>query len=878
MKAIAKLAFNRVAAKKATSSVICAALLLTTIMFMTIVSISVNLISGYSLMMRMASGTDYHGYLRGAAFGLSGQELRDTALLSDDISEVAVSSNVAQYAMSEDEIHMSDNYIRAIERQEDLQHFYTDLVTGTFPANDTEILVNPIFFPNAKIGDTVGLYYISYYGDRAGTSYAEFTVSGIMKGRTDEQMSVVLCYSDTLEEVYGFSDQYLNVYFMFRNNRNLTGKFDTLINKTLASYTLPDIEVHGILNQAYLQSSIREALNPASVFLILFSASVVFFCSFLLIYNVYSISLTKDMQIFGLLHVIGTTYKQLRQMIILQSLILYAATLPFGLLAGYFIGWKMLAPLLFSSLSGEGLRFEFHFLIPLATALLTVFTLLWSATRPLHRLKALTPIAAVDYTPSADLSERFVIKKNHTQKNTTPNPARIAKYTVLRNRKKTLITALSMSLSVILFMLISTLCDYMISYTESNMQHADYIVKLNHTYSLQGASKETTIPYAADGGVGIDPTYCDAIKTSIYTDEVALIRTAVTTINTPQKARAALGTLRNTYLYFNHSPALKQAQIGQIDVLVVGIPDDLFRMIRINDLDCIGGGYESGYAIYDGAKMAGIRDTDGNPIGFSYFENGQSVRLGSTDYLILSSDTISPTDSITGWIDTFSHRAVLYLPEQAFLREFGEGQIYGMLVNAKEDCYDLLRSDLLSMEENFSVITDETIAAQYAAWTQQSGVSIIETLSFSAGINGRMDQFDQMRQTLLAIRTVGYSLASMIFLIGALNIVNASLSSVSERRREFAILEAVGMTDRQMRRMLLIESMYSGGASILMTVFFGFPLITLIAITAMDALVSPDWLSAIVMLAVCMAVSIFSALVLFTMTKTASVTERIRIE
>ena len=183
---------------------ICAAILLTMVLFMTIVSISVNMVSGYSLMMQMASGTEYHGYLRGATFTLTGEELRDAARQSKDIAEAAVSSNVAQYATTEEAIHTSSDFIRAIECEEDLQHFYTDLVEGEFPDDDTEILVNPLYFPDAKVGDTIGLYYISYTGERACTAYAEFTVSGIIKGRADAQMHVVMRYSDTLDENMDF--------------------------------------------------------------------------------------------------------------------------------------------------------------------------------------------------------------------------------------------------------------------------------------------------------------------------------------------------------------------------------------------------------------------------------------------------------------------------------------------------------------------------------------------------------------------------------------------------------------------------------------------------------------------------------------------------
>ncbi len=878
MNVITKLAINRITSKKARSGVICAAIFLTMVLFMTVVSISVNLISGYSLMMRLASGTDYHGYLRGATFTLTGEELRDIAQESNDIAEAVISSNVAQYAMNEEAIHTSDSFIRAIEKEDDLQHFYTDLIEGTFPEKDTEILVNPLYFPDVNVGDTVGLYYIGYTGRTAGTAYAEFTITGLIKSRSDAQMNVVMRYSDTLEETYGFSGQYLNVYFKFQNSMNITGKYDTLVNETLAEYQNPEHEVHGVLNQAYLGTSAREALNPTNLFLILFSVTVVFLCSFLLIFNVFSIALTQDMQAFGLLNVIGTTHRQMRRMTVIQSMVLFAGTLPLGLIAGYFIGWKMLSPLLFSSLSYEGLRFEFSIWIPILTVALTLFTLLWSATRPLNRLKTMTPIATVDYSPAADLPKRYVRKKNYTRRNAIPNAGRMAKYSISRNRKKTVITALSMSMSVILFMLIATLCDYMIAFTESNMQFADYIMTLNHTYRLTGGTLETTMTYDADGGIGMGEDYCKAVEDSVYTDKAFRIRTAMTQISTPREARESLGYLRNEYKWFDSYPELKKALAGQLDILVVGIPDELFGLIQLSKKDTLGEGYTSGYAVYDGGKTGGITDGEGNPYDFAYFEDGAMITLGDGSYQVKKTTVIYPTYNITGWIDSGIYRAVVYLPESAFLDEFGEGLSYAMLVNAKNDCYDLLRTELERLGNMFAVTIDETIAERHRAESEESGTSSIETLSFSAGIDGRMDHLDQMKQTVLSIQTVGYSLAGMIFLVGALNIVNTAMSSATERRREFAMLEAVGMTDRQMMRMLLTESLYSGGVAVLITVCVGFPLIAVIINTAMDALVSLHWLSGVMMLAVCITVSILSGLAVFRLMKSAAVVERIKVE
>ncbi len=876
MNAVTKLAVRRITAKKARSGVICAAILLTMVLFMTIVSISVNMISAYSLMLRMASGTDYHGYLRGTAFMLSGEELRDAVRQSNDVSEAVISSNVTQYALTEEGVTRSYDSIRAVEKAEDLQHFYTDVIEGRFPENDTEIMVNPLYFPDTRAGDIVGLYYIRYAGDTPGAAYEEFKVSGLMKSRSDAQLRVVMRYSETLSETYGFSYEGLNVYFRFRNGLNPTEKYDRLVGETLADCRQPEAKAFGGLNTAYLEASLHKALNPAGLFLILFSAAVVFLCSFLLIYNIYSIALTQDMQAFGLMNVIGMTHKQMRRMIVMQSLLLFAGTLPLGVTAGYFIGWKLLSPLLFSALSYEGLRFEFNPLIPLMTVLLTGFTLLWSATRPLNRLKSLTPIAAVDYSPAADLPGRYVRKKNFTRLNVTPNAGRMARYAISRNRRKTIITALSMSVSVILFMLISTLCDYLIAYTEAGMQFADYIVKLDHTCRYEGGTETFTIGFRADGGVGLGEDYVKAVEQSIYTEKVWKIRCAMTEMQTPQAARNELDVLKSEYPYYDSWPILERMRSGRMDTLIVSIPDGLFERVMIADGQALGKGYETGYAVYDGGNTAGITDRQGNPCAFSHFRDGDTAKFRSGSYRIVASHVLGPTIGITGWIDKDVNRAVLYMPESAFLAEFGEGLTAVLLVNAKDGCYDLLRTELERLNDLFAVEVDEASQARALAEARESGLAAMETLSCSAGIDGRMDGMNQMKQTVLAIQTVGYSLAAMIFLIGALNIVNTALSSAAERRREFAMLEAVGMTEKQLRRMLLAESLYSGGMAVLLTVCAGFPLLAVLVSIAMDALVKLNWISGVIALAVCIAVSVLSGTAMYRITKSASIVTRMK--
>ena len=56
--------------------------------------------------------------------------------------------------------------------------------------------------------------------------------------------------------------------------------------------------------------------------------------------------------------------------------------------------------------------------------------------------------------------------------------------------------------------------------------------------------------------------------------------------------------------------------------------------------------------------------------------------------------------------------------------------------------------------------------------------------------------------------TLGGALSLIVGLVGVLNFLNAVLTGIITRRHEFAVLQAIGMTGRQLRRMLMLEGLY----------------------------------------------------------------------
>ena len=58
-------------------------------------------------------------------------------------------------------------------------------------------------------------------------------------------------------------------------------------------------------------------------------------------------------------------------------------------------------------------------------------------------------------------------------------------------------------------------------------------------------------------------------------------------------------------------------------------------------------------------------------------------------------------------------------------------------------------------------------------------------------------------------------------MIGILNYVNTVTGNIQRRQDELAILESVGMTDRQRNRMLILEGLFFAGGSLILTATAG---------------------------------------------------------
>ena len=84
---------------------------------------------------------------------------------------------------------------------------------------------------------------------------------------------------------------------------------------------------------------------------------------------------------------------------------------------------------------------------------------------------------------------------------------------------------------------------------------------------------------------------------------------------------------------------------------------------------------------------------------------------------------------------------------------------------------------------------------------------------------------------------IGGVLTAVIGLIGILNFINSTLTSIVTRRREFAMMEAIGMTKRQLIRMLILEGTYYALLTIAASAVFG----SLLSVTLVRMIADGMW-------------------------------------
>lgn len=565
------------------------------------------------------------------------------------------------------------------------------------------------------------------------------------------------------------------------------------------------------VNWGYSASQLADNIDPATVLTIAAVLLLIIFTGYLIIYNVFQISVANDIRFYGLLKTIGTTPRQLMQMIRQQAIILSLLGIPLGLVGGWLAG-AALTPIIIAQLDGIVNTVSARPLIFVVSALFALFTVLISCRRPGKMAAKVSPVEAVRYTEGINV-------KRKTRKSTgTVSLLSMAKANLGRSRGKTWITVISLSLAVVLLNLTVTFTKgfdmdkYLSHFVATDFILADaayFQAATGQHFSADAPLPQEVIDeVVAQGGITDGARVYG--KTSVIQEFVS--EDYYRQMRKQWYSKEELDRLVQSEPKTEDGLLTDNAQVYGMESFAL----DHLRVLE-GDLSKL---YEPG-----GHYIAAVYSEDdyGDPIMDSHWAKlGDTVTLRYVEEL----EYYNPnTGEVYGsWDDIPNPETDVWASRAAKWRDVDYTVVALVSVPNPLD-YRYYGSDEFVLNDQTFIQDTQTDTIMYYAFdtTDDANDRMEAFLSdYTGNVNPQFDyeskatylaEFESFRSMFLLL---GGALSFIVGLVGILNFFNAILTGIITRKREFAMLQSVGMTGKQLKTMLVYEGLfYALGAGFL---------------------------------------------------------------
>lgn len=660
------------------------------------------------------------------------------------------------------------------------EHSFAMPTTGTMPTAADEIALDTLILDRLgiphQLGETVKLEWRKDLAkDEVTTS--TFTLCGFWEGNESVYASMAWVSREFADEMIGDHVADGKTSILGLHTAQVILHSDRNIEATMENI-LADTGLTGLkfgVNLAYspeMNATAAQESLPMYLGMVL-----VFLAGYLIIYNIFQISVTADIQFYGKLKTLGTTTKQIKKLIYGQSNRLCVIGIPLGLLLGWLLG-MVLVPVLMGRLEGDPVV-SANPLIFLGSALFAWLTVTISCLRPARLAGKVSPIEALRMSDAATTSK----KKSKSTRNGASITG-MAWANLGRNKKRTVTVICSLTLGLVLLS-----CFYA---KNAAFDMEKYLSELTISdFKLDDSSSANQIG-------GYDP-HGSTLNAELVESVEGL---------------AGLEAIGHQYSH--------QFELTLDDETVQNI-DAFYTQEMLDD-----------WATYDPAGPAQIENAkethkaigvlygmDGIPLDAitqeRYLLSGSydAEKFASGDYVLV----IGPA------IDSIEKNAVLPVPTVGSSIEL-ENRTYTVMAvvyplqSVDEGAYEGGVQDQLCMSfiiptvtfqqqwpENtlrrlFFNVDDEHIPA-----AQEMIDAYTKTVDTSLPVTSRKTMAEQYEAETRASAVMGNTISVIIALLGVLNFINSMVTAIVSRKKEFAMIQSVGMTKRQLRKMLICEGL-----------------------------------------------------------------------
>lgn len=735
------------------------------------------------------------------------------AIGADEDTQKLVISRDRGYALLQGGDNADKPYLYIKEYNEQgYKQFPIELSSGRLPYADNEVVISEDIATNAKvvykIGDTLTLdvgertrvedrdapalkqndRLVTYEGKMAETlehtEARSYKVVGIIERPTWEPTwapgYTVISYVD--ESILGANDivnatVVLNEVksSLFAHAKDLAKQNN--IRSESIEFNNSLLRFYGVTNNDGLRSTI---LSLSSIIM-----GIIIVGSVSLIYNAFAISVSERSRHLGMLSSVGATARQKRNSVFFEGTIIGLISIPIGIICGL-VGIAITFLFINSMIQGafgvtEELRVSItpgSLLVAFAVSIITIFISTYLPARKASRISA---IDAIRQTSDVKLTSR-VVKTSKLVRKLFGVEAEIGLKNLKRNRRRYQATVFSLVISIVLFL--------SVSYFTDNFRKANELSQSDVNFDIKVASD------------GIEPLDDQLINAIAHLDDIT-----------------EFSVMKGFDL---HSWVDEKVIANELHNLVKEDPNMLkegkfqyyIQVHVLNDK------YLQDYAKRVGADYKQLIDPGNlsaivvNKISYEDVESHKFVETTAIHTKVGQSLDLDEVDWETGKETPINKIRIAALTDQLPMGA-QQASIGGLNIIISEQVMDQLTVNSVNTEDQIGVALYLKTSDPMA--TQQEIEEMKESNIYIYNVYQYRQQNDQM---ILLMSVFTYGFIVLITLISIANIFNTISTSISLRKREFAMLKSVGMTPKGFNKMINYESIFYGIKSLL----YGLPI------------------------------------------------------
>ena len=758
------------------------AIVLTTFMLACVFTLGISFNKNYQLMNLRDAGSTANAYLNNPTEKQISQ-IKDLNI-TDSIGKEITVGNVNSNKLKNNDSKVYLEYIDKEAWEKQISPAVGD-IKGNYPDKENEIMLSQSVIDLLKLKDIKpGDKVILNCNINKKTESIEFVVSGTYTDYSMEKRNDI----DKLS--------YVSNKFVKKHNLSLEKNGILTIDiKDSKKENAENILKSGVdlnKNQSFVtlyeQSNSEENAKITSLAIVVIVSFFMILSGYLLIYNILYIAITKDIQFYGMLKTIGASPKQIKKIVKGQGLRLSLIGIPIGIILAVIVSFLIVPSVLEGFSAGtyyaDMLPTKAHFtpVVFIGTILFSLLTVWISCIKPAKIASKISPTEALNYTGKKSKKQKKDRKSTNGGK-----LYKMAWYNVFRDKKRALLVFLSLFVGIITYLSVNTFTSSLglENYLREYYPHDFEIVDLNSKSS-------------------------DKLDKNI--DEIKNIE-GVTSVNAVKFDRLKMDFNKNVIM-----PALENSY------KLYGDPDTYKQNLNkyIQKIEKNPSKLETATAFIDKDTIEKINKAEGGKIDTKAFNEGKLILVDNFFYdnnknYDFSDEKLTFRNNKNEKI--ISANIQLLSSNKDIVKFIEDNEVGVPCIYMSESLINKFKNDKMTL------LATIDCKKEYSKIIKKK----LEDTKYSTYVNAKIDGAENFTQSKIMMNVVGGGVSLIFIFIGLLNFINVMVTNVSTRLRELAIMESVGMTKKQIKKMLTFEGLYYALITLCMIFTLGIGIIYIIA-------------------------------------------------